>query len=117
MVKTADLLAIPKGHETMDVIIGPSVTPTSLAALEVAGNAKVPMVSLAGGGAIVLPQDGGVRHWAFKLSPTEQLQSNLVLDHFLKNGGKTIATISFASSLRVSGMSRPTMPTSSSASR
>ena len=84
-------------ENNVDVIIGPSVTPTSMAAVEVAGNAKVPMVSLAGGGAIVLPQTG-VRTWAFKLSPTEPISINRVLDHFLAQKGKTMATIGFANS-------------------
>ncbi len=84
-------------ENNVDVIIGPSVTPTSMAALEVAGNAKVPMVSLAGGGAIVLPQTG-VRTWAFKLSPTEPISINLALDHFQAQKGKTMATIGFATS-------------------
>lgn len=84
-------------ENNVDVIIGPSVTPTSLAALEVTGNAKVPMVSLAGGGAIVLPQTG-VRTWAFKLSPTEPISINLALDHFQAHKGKTMATIGFATS-------------------
>ncbi|MBE2244981.1 MAG: ABC transporter substrate-binding protein [Burkholderiaceae bacterium] len=84
-------------ENNVDVIIGPSVTPTSMAALEVAGSAKVPMVSLAGGGSIVLPQTG-VRTWAFKLSPTEAISINRVLDHFLAQKGKTMATIGFATS-------------------
>jgi branched-chain amino acid transport system substrate-binding protein len=84
-------------EDRVDVIIGASVTPTSLAVVETAGAAKVPVVSLAGGGAIVLPQDGP-RRWAFKLTPSEQLQSNIVLDHIQKAGGKTVATINFANS-------------------
>ena len=84
-------------EDKVDVLIGTSVTPTSLVVVEAAGSAKVPVISLAGGGAIVLPQDGP-RRWAFKLTPTEQLQSGLMLDHFLKANGKTVATISFANS-------------------
>jgi hypothetical protein len=41
------------------------------------------VISLAGGGAIVLPQDGP-RKWAFKLSPTEPISIGLVLDHMAK---------------------------------
>ena len=84
-------------EDKVDLIIGSSVTPTSLVVVESAGQAQVPMISLAGGGAIVLPQDGP-RKWVFKLSPTEQLQSGLVLDHLLRAKGKTIATIEFATS-------------------
>jgi branched-chain amino acid transport system substrate-binding protein len=67
-------------EDKVDLIIGASVTPTSLAVVETAGNAQVPVISLAGGGAIVLPQDGP-RKWAFKLSPTEPISIGLVLDH------------------------------------
>jgi branched-chain amino acid transport system substrate-binding protein len=58
----------------------------------------VPVISLAGGGAIVLPQDGP-RKWAFKLSPTEPISIGLVLDHLQKNGkGKSVATIGISTS-------------------
>ena len=85
-------------EEKVDVIIGSSVTPTSLAVVEIAGNAQVPVISLAGGGAIVLPQDGP-RKWAFKLSPTEPISIGLVLDHLQKSGkGKSVATIGITTS-------------------
>ena len=85
-------------EDKVDLIIGASVTPTSLAVVEIAGNAQVPVISLAGGGAIVLPQDGP-RKWAFKLSPTEPISIGLVLDHLLKSGkGKSVATIGITTS-------------------
>jgi branched-chain amino acid transport system substrate-binding protein len=84
-------------EDKVDVIIGSSVTPTSLAVVETAGSAQVPVVSLAGGGAIVLPQDGP-RKWAFKLSPTEAISIGLVFDHLQKMKGKTIATIGISTS-------------------
>jgi len=85
-------------EDKVDLIIGASVTPTSLAVVEIAGNAQVPVISLAGGGAIVLPQDGP-RKWAFKLSPTEPISIGLVLDHLQKNGkGKSIATVGISTS-------------------
>ena len=85
-------------EDKVDLIIGASVTPTSLAVVETAGNAQVPVISLAGGGAIVLPQDGP-RKWAFKLSPTEPISIALVLDHMQKHAkGKSIATIGITTS-------------------
>jgi branched-chain amino acid transport system substrate-binding protein len=85
-------------EDKVDLIIGASVTPTSLAVVETAGNAQVPIISLAGGGAIVLPQDGP-RKWAFKLSPTEPISINLVLDHMQKHAkGKSVATIGITTS-------------------
>ena len=84
-------------EDKVDIIIGSSVTPTSLAVVETAGSAQVPVISLAGGGAIVLPQDGP-RKWAFKLSPTEAISIGLVFDHLQKMKGKTIATIGISTS-------------------
>jgi branched-chain amino acid transport system substrate-binding protein len=84
-------------EDKVDLIIGSSTTPTSLAVVESAGNEKVPVISLAGGGAIVMPQEG-VRKWAFKLSPTESISTNRVLDHMVKDKMKTLATIGVATS-------------------
>jgi branched-chain amino acid transport system substrate-binding protein len=84
-------------EDKVDLILGSSVTPASLAVVEIAGQAGVPVISLAGGGAIVLPQEGP-RKWAFKLSPTEQISATMVIDHLLKNKGRTIATIGLANS-------------------
>jgi branched-chain amino acid transport system substrate-binding protein len=84
-------------EDKVDLIIGSSTTPTSLAVVEAAGSEKVPVISLAGGGAIVMPQDG-VRKWAFKLSPTESISTSRVLDHMAKDKLKTIATIGVATS-------------------
>ena len=84
-------------EDKVDLIIGSSLTPTSLAVVETAGNEKVPVISLAGGGAIVLPQEGA-RRWAFKLSPTEAISVGRVLDHMNKDKLKTIATIGIATS-------------------
>ena len=84
-------------EEKVDLILGSSLTPPSLAVVETAGQAGVPVISLAGGGAIVLPQDGP-RKWAFKLSPTEQISATMVIDHLLKAKGRTMATIGVANS-------------------
>lgn len=84
-------------EDKVDAIIGSSLTPTSLAVVEVAGSAKVPVISLAGGGAIVNPQDG-VRKWAYKLSPTEAISVTMVMEHMQANGAKTLATIGVANS-------------------
>jgi len=84
-------------EDKVDMLLGSSLTPPSLAVVEVAGAAKVPVISLAGGGAIVLPQEG-VRKWAFKLSPTEPISATMVIDHLLAHKGKSIGLIAFANS-------------------
>ena len=84
-------------EDKVDLIIGSSLTPTSLAIVEAAGAEKVPVISLAGGGAIVLPQEGA-RKWAFKLSPTETISTTRVLEHMANDKLKTVATIGLANS-------------------
>lgn len=79
----------------VDVLIGSSVTPPSLSMVEVAGESKVALLSLAGGGAIVEPQDGA-RKWAFKFSPTETFSTNVIVDHALKNRVRTVGVIGLA---------------------
>jgi len=79
-------------EDKVDVIVGPSLTPTSLAVIEVAARSSVPVISLAGGGAIVEPQDGP-RRWAFKMAPTETISINAVLDHMARTKASTVATI------------------------
>jgi len=79
-------------EDKVDVIVGPSVTPTSLAVIDVAARSGVPVISLAGGGAIVEPQDGP-RRWAFKMAPTETISINAVLEHMRRHKAATIATI------------------------
>ncbi len=76
----------------VDVLVGSSVTPPSLAIVEVAGESKVALLSLAGGGAIVEPQEGN-RKWAFKLSPTETFSTEVIVAHALKNHVSTVAVI------------------------
>ena len=82
-------------EEKIDMLIGPSISPTSVAVLDTIGRAEVPMVSLAGGDVIVVPQEGA-RRWAFKMAPPEAIQGASIFDHLQKNGGKTIAFISVA---------------------
>lgn len=81
--------------ERVDLVLGPTVTPTSLAVLDVAGSSGTPMVSLAGSEAIIVPQQGNKR-WAFKLAAPEATMLAGPLDHLKAKGGKTIAAIAQA---------------------
>jgi branched-chain amino acid transport system substrate-binding protein len=81
-------------EEKVDAIIGPSVTPTSLAILEVVGPAHTAMVSLAGSNVIAAPVEGN-KTWSFKITPGEALQAAQVLKDMQKKGAKTVAFIGF----------------------
>ena len=84
-------------EDKVDLIVGPSLTPSTLAVIEVAARSGVPVISLAGGGAIVEPQDGP-RRWAFKMSPTETISINVVLDHMARNRATSVGTIGITTS-------------------
>jgi branched-chain amino acid transport system substrate-binding protein len=81
----------------VDVIIGASLTPPTLAMLEVAAQNKMPVISLAGGGVIVAPVDGP-RTWAFKVSPPEKYSVSRIIAHMQQNKLKTVAAIAIATS-------------------
>lgn len=84
-------------EQKVDVIVGPSLTPNSVAAVEVAGRNQTPIIALGGGGVIVEPQEGP-RKWAFKMPAPEVLSVNAVLDHMVKNKVKNAAAISITTS-------------------
>jgi branched-chain amino acid transport system substrate-binding protein len=84
-------------EDKVDVIVGPSLTPTSLAVVEQAARASTPVIALGGGGAIVLPQDGP-RVWAFKMSAPESVAVGRAIDDMLANHVKTVATIGITTS-------------------
>lgn len=84
-------------EQKVDVIVGPSLTPNSVAAMEVAGRNQTPIIALGGGGVIVEPQEGP-RTWAFKMPAPEALSVNVVLDHMARSKVKKAAAIVVATS-------------------
>mgnify|MGYP001095555894 CR=1 FL=1 len=91
---TAAALAARKltSEHKVDMLVGPSVTPTALAAMQVAGESKTPMMALSGGGAIIYPQEGA-RTWVFKMPPSEEIQLNKIFNSMKKRGEKTLSII------------------------
>jgi branched-chain amino acid transport system substrate-binding protein len=81
-------------EEKVDAIIGPSITPTSLALLEVIAPAQTPMISLAGSNVIAAPVEGN-KAWSFKITPGEALQAAPLLKDMQSKGAKTVAFIGF----------------------
>ncbi|MGO3741130.1 ABC transporter substrate-binding protein [Kerstersia sp.] len=71
-------------NDSVDVIVGPSLTPSSIAILDTVAQHRTPLISLAGGGDIVAPMNG-TRKWAFKMSPPEAIAVRKVLAHMQAN--------------------------------
>lgn len=84
-------------ENAVDVIVGPSITPPSIAAVEVAGRNATPIIALGGGNAIIEPQEGS-RKWAFKMPAPEAISVERALDHMVKNKVKTVAAIAVTTS-------------------
>lgn len=82
-------------EEKVDVIFGPSTTPTSHAVLEVAASSETPLFSFAGSGSIVLPAEGN-RRWVFKLTPNEPVMGAVLFDGLKAGNARTIAFIGFS---------------------
>lgn len=82
------------GENKVDVIVGPSITTSSLALLDVVSESKTPMVSLAGSSSIVEPIDER-RKWAFKTPQSDTNMVTLIVKHMVDNGVKTVGYIAF----------------------
>lgn len=78
--------------ENVDVIIGSSTTPTSLAVAEVAHEAKVPQIGLA-------PYTAKQVQWTFSLPQTYGLMYSALFKELKKRNAKTIAYIGFSDGL------------------
>jgi branched-chain amino acid transport system substrate-binding protein len=79
----------------VDVIIGSTTTPNSLAMIDVVAEAQVPMISMAASARIVEPVDAKKR-WVFKTPQNDIMMSLAIAEHMANAGVKTVAFIGFA---------------------
>ncbi|WP_151448186.1 ABC transporter substrate-binding protein [Lacisediminimonas profundi] len=82
-------------EDKVDLIIGSSITPASLAMVDSVAEGQTPMISLAASSKIVEPVDAK-RRWVFKTTQNDIMMSLAVLDSMVKNGVKSVAFIGFA---------------------
>ena len=79
----------------VDVVLGSTVTPNSLAMIDVVAEEKVPMVSMAASARIVEPMDAK-RKWVFKTPQNDIMMSLAIAEHMAANGVKTVGFIGFS---------------------
>ena len=79
----------------VDVIIGSTTTPNSLAMLDVVAESQTPMVSLAASSRVVEPMDTK-RRWVFKTPQNDIMMALAIAQHMAAAGIKTVAFIGFA---------------------
>jgi branched-chain amino acid transport system substrate-binding protein len=81
-------------EDHVDVIVGSSTTPNSMAMLDVISHAKTPMISMAASANIVQPVDAK-RSWAFKTPQNDSLMAEAIASYMRSHGVKTVGFIGF----------------------
>ena len=77
-------------EQHVDAIIGSSITPNTLAMLDVVAQGETPTISLASSARIIDPVDAK-RRWMFKTPQTDAMMAAAIMEHAAAHGVKTIA--------------------------
>ena len=82
-------------EDKVDVLLGSTITPNSLAMIDVAAESETPMISMAASSRIVEPVDAK-RRWVFKTPQNDQQMALVIVGHMLQQGVKSVGFIGFA---------------------
>src|SRR2546425_11670757 len=82
-------------EDKVDVIVGSTITPNSLAMIDVVADAETPMISMAASARIVDPANPKTR-WIFKTPQNDALMADAIAVHIKANGVQTLGFIGFA---------------------
>lgn len=83
------------GESKVDVILGSTITPNSLAMVDVAAESETPMISLAASARIIDPANPRTK-WIFKTPQNDSLMADAIVGHMKAHGVKTIGYIGFS---------------------
>src|SRR5436189_4259249 len=78
----------------VDVIVGSTITPNSLAMIDVVNEAETPMISLAASARIIDPANPKSK-WIFKTPQNDSLMADAIIQHMKAQGVKTLGYIGF----------------------
>jgi branched-chain amino acid transport system substrate-binding protein len=81
--------------DRVDVVLGSTTTPNSLAMIDVAAESGTPMISWAASSTIVEPVDDKKR-WVYKTPQNDQQMATAIIEHMTNNNVKSVAFIGFA---------------------
>jgi len=79
----------------VDVLLGSTTTPNSLAMIDVAAESQTPMISMAASARIVEPVDAK-KKWIFKTPQNDIMMSLAIASHMADQGIKTVGFIGFS---------------------
>jgi branched-chain amino acid transport system substrate-binding protein len=82
------------GENKVDVVIGSTVTPNSLAMVDIVAEAETPMISMAASSRIVDPANPKTK-WVFKTPQNDALMADAIAVHMKANGVRTFGYIGF----------------------
>lgn len=82
-------------EDKVDLLIGSTTTPNSLAMSDVAAESATPMISMAASASLVEPVDAK-RHWIFKSPQNDSHMATAIVAHMADAGVKTVAFIGFS---------------------
>ena len=78
--------------DRVDIVIGSSTSPASLALIEIAGRSKTPLISMGASRAIIQPMDEN-RRWVFKTPYNDATTAAATVQDMVRGQVKTVATI------------------------
>jgi branched-chain amino acid transport system substrate-binding protein len=81
-------------EDKVDVVVGSTITPNSLAMIDVAADGETPMISMAASARIVDPANPKTR-WIFKTPQNDALMADAIAVHMKASGVKTLGYIGF----------------------
>jgi branched-chain amino acid transport system substrate-binding protein len=79
----------------VDIILGSTTTPNSLAMIDVAAESQTPVISMAASARIIEPMDAKKR-WVFKTPQNDIMMSLAIAEHMAANGVKTVGFVGFS---------------------
>ncbi|MEP7180834.1 MAG: ABC transporter substrate-binding protein [Betaproteobacteria bacterium] len=82
-------------EDKVDVVVGSTITPNSLAMVDVVADAETPMISMAASARIVDPGNPKTK-WVFKTPQSDALMADAIAVNMKANGVKTMGYIGFA---------------------
>jgi branched-chain amino acid transport system substrate-binding protein len=81
-------------EDKVDVIVGSTVTPNSLAMIDIVADAETPMIAMAASGRVVDPANPKTK-WVFKTPQSDSLMADAIAVSMKGNGVKTLGYIGF----------------------
>jgi branched-chain amino acid transport system substrate-binding protein len=97
-------------EDNVDIVIGSTVTPSTIAMTEVAFETKTPIITLAAASVLVNPVDDK-RRWVFKTPQNDSMMAAATIDYMAKTNIKNVGFLGFSDALGQSWLDEMTKQT------